>query len=184
MPAVLVPLKLAAPRKAPTQPRVAFVSEKGRRVEIPYGPEGGDISGFGWDWTPQPRPGRKPLLSRGGQRLRQATYTVSVVYRDKRSVENDLTALADLAAIGDRVRFSAGPAEGRAFYRLSLDTVSVQERQPGTNARTRALVTFTLTEAVDAVSHVGPLTGGAPKGETLGLPAVPTASGRSFENSQ
>lgn len=183
MPAVAVTRKLSQPRQAPTQPKAAFVSETGRRVELPYAPEGGDITGFGWDWTPQARPGRKPLLSRGGQRLRQATYAPTVVFKDKRSIETVLTALIDLAATGERVRFSAGPAEGRSFYRLSLDSISVQDRQPGTNARVRAVVTFTLTEAIDAVSHVGPLSGGsAPAG--VGIPAVPHRTNRSFENSQ
>lgn len=173
MASVAVTRKLAQPRKAPAQPKAAFVSETGRRVELPYAPEGGDISGFGWDWVQQARPGRKPLLPRGGQRLRQASYSPTVVFRDKSSIENVLTGLIDLAATGERVRFSAGPAEGHSFYRLSLDSINVLERQPGTNARVRATVTFTLTEAIDAISHVGPLTGGAPVAG-IGLPtAVP-----------
>ncbi|MCU1588784.1 MAG: LysM protein [Frankiales bacterium] len=185
MPAVAVTRKLAEPRQAPAQPKAAFVSETGRRVELPYAPVGGDATGFGWDWTPQPRTGRKPLLSRGGQRLRQLTFSPTVVFQDKRSIENVLTALTDLAATGERVRFSAGPAEGRSFYRLSLDSVSTNEREPGTNARVSVVVTFTLTEAIDAVSHVGPLTGGTQAGAGVAIPTVPRSlPGRSFENSQ
>lgn len=176
MPTLAVTRRIGTRPNGPVQPKAALISESGRRVEFPYGPSDGDATGFGPEWIPLPRDQREPLNVKGATSLRTLTYAVTVCFQDpQRSIEDFLTSLIDMAARGERVRFTAGPAEGRSFYRLTVDRISAQDRQEGTNARTKAQVQFTLTKAVDPVSHVGPLTGGARGGlADLGVPtAVP-----------
>lgn len=147
-----------------------------RSVTLAYAPTGGEVGGMGWDWVPAERPGRKPLLLRGGSRLRTLRYTVRLLHIDtQRSVEPTIEALRGMADAAERVRMTGMGPQERGLYRMAIESITILARQQGSNAATEAEVSLLLTEASDAVTKLGPLTGGAPAGnrpaQTPGVPA-------------
>lgn len=177
MPAVAI-TRPAATGARGGHPKAVIVTEKGHKVVLPYAPEGGTLSGFGWNWTLQDRPDRKPLVTRGGRRLKVYSYTLSAADPDpEQSIEPFLTALRYIADLGERVTFTNMGPSTRGLYRFSLDSINPSRLQYGTNYITQCTVGITFTEAVDAVSHVGPLTGGAGGATGTGPAKVPLPAG-------
>lgn len=162
MPTVAISRTVARARPAPRHPKAVIVTERGHKVVLPYAPEGGSLTGFGWDWTVTPRPQRRALVTKGGHRNKTYTYVIAVCHPNPQiSVEPVLTALRYIVDLGERVSWTGmGPSE-RGLYRLSLDSINPTRRQHGTNHITQCSVTLTFVEAVDAVTKVGPLSGGA-----------------------
>lgn len=176
MPAVA--LRLAASPPAPAHPKAVIVTEKGNKVILPYAPEDAELTGFGWQWQPQDRTDRKPLVRRAGRQLKRFTYTPTLVHADGTDVEPTLTALRYIADLGLRVSWTGmGPSQ-RGLYRFSLDAIRPTRLEAGTNNILECQVSLTFLEAVDAVSKVGPLTGGSggATGTGVGRAPIPITS--------
>lgn len=135
-----------------------------------------------------PRVGRKPVLSMLGQDIRVISFTAVILGRDgdgrldpQKSVESNLHNIRDMARRGVRVAFTNFGPSTIGWWRITDLSVTDLRRQHGTNHITQATVSFTLTEAVEAVVFVGPLTGGVsppaspPAAAAPGVPAPPGA---------
>lgn len=161
-------------------PKVRLVGEKGTALELPLAPTVSH-DGLAGRWVTLDRVGRKPLLGRAGAELRTYSTTLDLVGRRGGkldatvSVERELQTLRGLARSGERVRWERfGPSEG-GLFRITNLSVSDERRQQGTNAITHARIAITLTEASDAVTHVGPVSGGVkPPGGAANAPTPPT----------
>lgn len=167
----------AAPRP---HPAAVIVSERGRRVPLRYAPVGGQIGGMGWEWKAVDRSGRKPLVLRGGSKLRTLAYTLRLVWPDPdHAVESTIEALRGLADSGERVRMTGMGPQERGLYRIEDMPVTIISRQDGSNAITEAEVALRLVEASDPTTSLGPLTGGAfgPAGRGSPTPAKPVTPG-------
>lgn len=150
-------------------PKAVIVTEKGHKVILPYAPESAGLTGFGWDWNQIDRPGNKPLVLRGARRLRIYSYSLVVAEPvGVTSIEPLLVALRYTVDLGERVSWSGMGRSEVGLYRLSLDSINATRREFRTNAITQATANLTFTEAVDIVSRVGPLTGGAIGGALAG----------------
>lgn len=166
-----------------SHPRVRIVGETGTALELPLAPSSVDHDGLAGRWVVLDRVGRKPLLGRAGAELRSYSTTLEIVGRRAGKldatvpVEPELATLRALARHGERVRWERfGPSEG-GLFRITELSVTDRRRQEGTNAITHAAVRITLTEASDAVTHVGPVSGGVkPPGGGAAAPSAGPAS--------
>jgi nucleoid-associated protein YgaU len=157
MPAVTVRIS-AAP--APKRPQATIVSDRGRRLVLPFAPVEATLDGLTPAWSTVGRTGRQQLLLPAGAQLNTWHGQLLFAHPDWHvSVQPWLDTLAKIATTGDAVHFTyGGPERGR--WRITGCPVDVVLRTPS-GAPARALVDLTLTEASDVAAHVGPLSGGA-----------------------
>jgi LysM domain len=151
------PLK---PAKA-GHPKVELVEVGGElRVVFPYAPKL-TADGLARRFVTQDRTGRAPLLGSSGPDLKRISFSALFGNLDHQEpIEGRLSRLERMAARGKRVRFrNYGPAEG-GWYRITSLSIEDVVRQQGTNLRTRATVSMTVTEASDVDLNVGPASGG------------------------
>lgn len=163
MPTVTVSAgRQGARQPAPVRhPKATIVTENGVRLVLPFAPREVEHDGFTDEFANLSRAGRKPLTVRTGDGLRAVSFGVFLGYGDpQRSVEPLLKTLARIAAAGDSCVISLSALEAGRRWNLTGLTVSTLMRQHGTNAVTRANVSLTFTEDVEAVIKVGPISGG------------------------
>lgn len=157
---------IPTPRPDPIagHPKARIVTENGRSFVLPFAPRQVSHAALADTYVALDRPGRKPLTVRTGRGLRTVTFDVFLGYRDhQRSVEPLLEQLRRIAESGDTVTLSLSDLEAGVKWNLTALTVDTLLRQQGTNAVTRANVSLTFTEDVDAAVNVGPLSGGKKK---------------------
>lgn len=111
------------------------------------------------DWQEVPRATGKPLLVRGGGRLRKMSTTLTLGHTDyEQSVENQIDDILKLAHSHKVLRVGYGELESR-FWRLANVTVTSQLR----NRRgqiTRATVDLDFTSVTNQRVFAGPTSGG------------------------
>lgn len=163
----------AAEELSKPHPKMTIVPEGGAPFEVPYAPREMSLDGVAPVYSTTDRGGRKPLLLRSGDGLRQVTFDLIFAFPDpNQSVEKQLHKMRALARSGARLKVNLDHTTASNLWRLTGFTQQVVLRQHGTNEPTRASVSITLQEAVDPVVNVGPLTGGAKK-----PPAAPAKAG-------
>lgn len=161
--------------RPPTEPRTQPPPPPGRQpkarlaaggtvLELPFAPQGGDLGGWADEWETLGRPGRKPLVQRNGDGVKTLGHTYVIAHRDYTDhVEGLLDTLRKLAESGDRVTLvNLSPLE-RGPWRIVDVSVSAELRQPGSNRISRATVSVSYLEAVDADPKLGPVHGGKKK---------------------
>lgn len=159
-------------------PRVVLVGESGRRFTLTAAPPL-SRSGLAPRYDTLQRVARKPMLTRGGYELKAYEVEMIVAGRDgagrlddQAPVEAELAVLREMAASGERVRWEGyGPSETGWFRLTSLSERDLRRRH-GTNELTQVQVTMTLTEAVEGLAHVGPVTGGVQPPAAAPAPAA------------
>lgn len=178
--------KPAAPKAPPPQRKASIATASGRRIVLPFAPNGVTVDGWADSFTTLDRPGRSPLVVRTGDGLPSLSFDVILARRSLESpVEDYLDQLRSVAASGERLaiaglsKYEAGP------WRLTGCQVTLEQRQAGTNRISRATASLTFLAAVDPVTKVGPISGGAvkpkpkPKGGSSKKPgAAPAKSTR------
>lgn len=174
---VAINIASAAASSLPRHPRTEIVSEVGSKVVLPLAPQLTQ-DGLGAQYATFERVGTLPLTKRTGLQLRVLTCTVLLAGRNSKgaldnqvSVEAPLKELRRMGRRGERVQWrNFGPSE-TGWFRISDLSVTDIQRQQGTNHITVANVSMTFTQAADAVTSTGPLTGGA-----TSVPGKPTAA--------
>jgi hypothetical protein len=151
------------PGPALPYPKVSIVSETGITVTLPYAPNEVEHKGHSGTFTQQQRPGRDPLLQVAGGRLTEMTFTATVVRPDGASIDDVLYALVVLIAANQRVRVGYTLLSG-GLWRITDDTITELDHEPGTNRCIKATVALTFTRASDAAVRLGPASGGASSG--------------------
>lgn len=151
MPTVTVRTASSSPARKPTHPRLTLATAK-LRLELPFAPVEGPLTGLGDRWEEVDRQGlRAPLLVRKGPQLAKLALDANIVNtrRPDDSVELYLYVLALMARGGDPVHVTNyGSLVGNA-WRITGYDVAPYRRQPGTNAITGANVSLELTVASD-----------------------------------
>lgn len=161
------------PRRHP--PCILIGLDSGRRVRLPFGPTGGARGGIAREFEQRGRPGRAPLLTPVGDQLRTLSWTFLLADPDYQvAVVDYVTDLRALVGGGERIAVSFGAADA-GIYRCTGFDEDVQARQDGSNDDTRTVISMTLTQASDALVHIGPLSGGAKQPPKT--PPAPTAGG-------
>lgn len=169
MPSVrlLLDSQAAERRGLGAHPKVIMVGESGRRVEFPLAPLT-NRAGYAPKFSMDERVGRVPLMSRAGFELRTVDLTATMIGRDgdgfldhQASIENELSIIREMAKSGQRIRFEGyGPSLAGWWILTTMSEQDVRLRQ-GTNEATQVDIQMTLTEHVEAIAHVGPVSGGA-----------------------
>lgn len=157
MPSIEIPKK---PGGTASRTKMLFVTEQGRRIEMPFAPLEVQHSDIGMGFVELARPGRAPLLEKSGRRLPTMTMSCVVTIDGQfTSIEPLLGSLKELAESGDKVTVAYGPSEAGWWRCTKLDYKSVHR---STLAITWADVDVSFQRADDGtVSGVGPLSGGA-----------------------
>ena len=174
---VVVRRPIPARPPARVHPKLALVSESGRRLDLHYAPQTVEHGGWAPTFTDVDRPGLEALTLRSGEPHPTMTFEAYLAYPNiQQTVEHTLKALREMAASRERLRVVFGPSEG-GLWRLTNAGASSEERQEGTNAITRATIPLTFTRAVDVNVHVGPMSGGItpPTGKSATAKPAPAA---------
>lgn len=145
---------------------VAIVDDHGARLNLPFAPTGGTVTGLAPQWEEVARDGgRAPLLIRAGDSLRRTSLPVRLVNpRDPlASVDDYIARLEWYAALGRRVAVwhQGRLLGGRAVWRIVDLEVDVLRRRPGTGTPCDAVANIGLARASDPVANVGATSGGA-----------------------
>lgn len=150
------------PRTARRHPPCVLIGmDSGRRVQLPFGPTGGNRGGFAREFEQRGRTGRTPLLNPVGDQLPTLSWAFLLADRDYQvAVTSYVNDLRELVRSGERINVSFGAGDGGIFRCTAYDE-DVQARQHGSNDDTRTVITMTLTHASDALVRIGPLSGGA-----------------------
>lgn len=159
-------------RATPKHPQVKIKAES-LTMTLPYGPRGTSIEGLAAPWSVIDRPGRKPLVVRDGNGLLALSFTVLIGHRNHQStITGYLSVLRRLARSGERITLLNMHPMERGPWRLVDVSIDGEQRQHGTNHITRAAVSLSFLEAVDANPKLGPIQGGKKGGKKKKLPAT------------
>lgn len=144
-------------------PKAYIATSGGVKCVLPFAPQEVDHGGWADTWDTLDRPGRVPLTVRSGNGLYTMQFTALIAGRDHQtSVEPHLAVLRAIAGSGQAVGVSLGPSERGAWVLDGIKTRSLM-RQSGTNAITRAEVTFSFLRYQGVSLKAGPVTGSKPK---------------------
>jgi hypothetical protein len=164
-------------------PKGKLVTESGGELHFHYAPRTIEHRGWAPTYTDVPRPQREALTLRSGEPHPTMSFDAYLAYPDiDKSVEHTLAQLRRYAASRERVRVVMGPSEA-GLWRITDAGVTSEERQPYTNAITRATVSLSLTRAVDLKLAAGPMSGGVkPPAGKAPTPAkgTPAAAPRTY----
>ena len=142
--------------------KMLIIVESGVVFRVPFAPRETSLAGAGAVFSTVDRPGRKPLVIRSSTGLLKMSMELMIGEWDAQtSIERTLLQLQGFAGSGQRMRVVLDATSARTLWRMTEFSQQVTMRQHGTNAATRATCTVEFTEAVDAVVHVGPVSGGA-----------------------
>lgn len=168
MPNVMVNYR-ALQRAGGKAPTFGLVSENGDVVYFPLGPPLTRAGGMP-TYDELPRWRAAPILTATGRDLSRIDLDAVIAGRDRRgnfdyrvSVESTLKALRRMSDRGDTVRLK-GYSVSKKYKITSYGEEDILRRETD-NALTRSRVQLTLTEVLDVARGVGPLTGGAKKGD-------------------
>lgn len=127
-------------------PVVHLVTELGSAVPLVYTAEQFSITGNGWVWDETERPGRKPVLARRTQQLKQLGFTHSIVHSDYGPAGWRVDTLRMLHESGVKVRMVGGSTqEAECWWVVASLSVVVEERHPDQTPR-RAKLTWAFKE--------------------------------------
>ena len=136
-------------------PKAVLLFEGGGKITIPYAPVEVEHGGLAGDWAVLERPGRKPITRRTGLGVKTMSWACLWGYQDHTlSIEAGLEQLRAQVARGARVTLSLGTGE-RGWWNVTDLQIKTLARQQGSNATTRAEVSFVFTEANDVRVKIG-----------------------------
>lgn len=124
-------------------------------MTLPFAPSSVQMSGIAPSWTEVSRPGRPSLVLRSNDPLPKLSFDAFLGYADhQQSVEGGLRLLRRLADSKQPLVLSGLGTEEEGYWRLTELSWTSLQRQRGTNAITRATVTFGFTRAEDPPASV------------------------------
>lgn len=156
----------------PPKGKAGLVTETGKVFVIPHGPHTSQ-SGMATELGSAPRIGLKPAGWVGGKQLRVISWTMVITGRSTpegsahdaidptTSCERLLADLQAIAESGERISIRNYGASVVGWFRCSSMTVNERRRVPDTNEISVAEVDLEFTEATEARTYVGPVSGGA-----------------------
>lgn len=162
----------AGPEPIGPHPKVELVERGGAiRVEFPFAPKV-THDGYARRYVEGERVGRKPRLGGAGRQLRTISYEALFAHKDhQRPIEGLLRGLERLADRGKAVRWRRFGPDNEGWFMVTALSVEDVLRQHGTNVRTRARVSMTLTEDPEVEEHNGPASGGHHHGSIV-IPTI------------
>jgi hypothetical protein len=120
-------------------------------LDLPFAPVTMDVGDIGLVWTQIERPYSTPLLAKKGYKLPSFTFDLILVTPGPRQ---GLTSCEDLvrqnmASGGDDIRIAYGPNIDKFNWKMTDLAISVQQREVGTNAISKAKAHVVLTRTSD-----------------------------------
>jgi LysM repeat protein len=152
----------AGPPRAVSQPKLTLRGTVSSTViTVPYAPQGGTLSGIAPVWVRQPRPGRVDDVLRNNEPTNVLALDLRFLNPDYlHNMDGQTAGFRALAGGTEAVLLQGVTAAWAGPWFITEASEEVRDLQPGTNKIIDTVFHTTFTHAAEALSGVGPVTGG------------------------